>query len=158
MTRKEALRRERGGRFDYTETNRGTTGAIGYCAGTFERIWPEAVAVDLAHAFGGQDGYRQARERAKAFAEKYHDDGHATEAEACACYRTYLLDQTLQVMPDRTVKPGEPRYQCEATGCTEATTGGVVVDSYWVAHLCVFHRTRVDVEPLYPAVLRSWSA
>jgi len=76
-------------RWDYTIRQHDYVFATGYCQG-----WQD-FDVNGITRFMGADGVEWARrdhEAKAAFKDKYHTDGHSTEEDACACYRTYLLD------------------------------------------------------------------
>lgn len=119
MITHQALERE-GGRFDFGwTTDSGDTHPVGYCAGWLfdqraaharESIQdPELLAAQLANL-------AEERERAAPFRAKYHEDGHATKAEAKACYREFCLDQRLLFGQD-----DEAQKRCEL--CGEWTEG-----------------------------------
>lgn len=152
-----ARAKESTGRWDYTITHDGATWPTCYCAGRFETVWPETPTNAALAAFGSLEAYQLARETRQAHAAKYHDDGHATAAEACACYKTFVLDHEIRFVPDGGAGEVDTLHRCQAPGCTEYTGGGAV----WSGtsrqfNLCAAHRTREVVDGLIGDVGQSW--
>jgi len=81
--------RKADGRRDYTAMNDGMVRPVGYCH-AYHPI-PDEIP------YMTPEMVRRENDREAAFAHKYHDDGHATEAEARACYKEYLLDHKLEL-------------------------------------------------------------
>jgi len=78
--------------------------------------------------------------------------GHATEEDACACFKRYLLDTSLRL--DREMDGQQLR--CQSEGCGAFTSGFADVDMRTFV-LCDEHRTREVVERLL-VVRESWSS
>ncbi len=132
-------------RWDYTCGN----SPVGYCK-AFDVLWPEEKPA--SSAFFSDEEYHRWREKAADFRDKYHADGHATSDEACACYKTYLLDQrTTLGSPD---KP-HALYKCDV--CGAFTAGYAQIGGYTRFTLCDDHRTREHLEDLYE-VHESWES
>lgn len=136
MNYRQALKRQADGRWDYTSTNNGRSHAIGYCAGppnmaSFERLGIHVPESD--------------RQKWEEHAAKFHTDGHATEEEACECYRQYILDQRCR----ETHHPDEQR-KCEI--CATWTDGGFIVGGYHIHELCQEHRNRESLDKVFPGV------
>lgn len=114
-------------RWDYTCKNDDRIYPIGYC-GEAHRNRP----TDDAEAPAGH---------------------HETEAEACACYKRYLMEQRTQL--DRTQ---ELMSQCEYPGCETCTRSMALVDGIWFRVLCDEHRTIEVVAQLYGDVHTSYQS
>jgi hypothetical protein len=134
-------------RWDYTLANkRGGTYPIGYCH-AFRPFTPETLRMDQEQCD------RWNRDEAP-FLTKYHDDGHATAEEACACYRTYLLDHHTR-LHDPPEKPDQ-LHRCAV--CDKFTAGAAEVGNSDWWYLCDEHRTHEQVEKLMPAIGECWSS
>lgn len=74
-----------------------------------------------------------------------HDDGHATEAEAYACQKTFMLTRLLEI-----VEPSSERrvFPCAAAGCSEVTSGKILVGPMLAWPLCDQHRNKETVSVL----------
>lgn len=141
------------GRWDYTCKNDGSTWPLGYCAGS------RAYSASDFNFMGEEAAAREAQklnERNAPHLSKFHKDGHATEAEAAACYRAYLLDMHLRFSD----KPSEDeQHRCAACGAWTQHLGwleGSMGAYLW--HLCAAHQTREAVEALMPPVGTSISS
>lgn len=116
--------RQRGdGRWELTDDAAGTPVVVGFCAG-------RAAIPD-----------RLARYR-----DEFHTDGHATRADAEACFRRYLLASDL-----RLVRFAKPRA-CLVCGIDTPTGGGCNGEEF---ALCTTHRTRTEVESRMRSVVGS---
>lgn len=151
MQHRKARQRESDGRFDYTVADRHGVSPEGYCHAY--RPWTDE---QVRIIFGGDEAEVTAqREKLEAetapFREKYHDDGHATVAEAEECYRTYLLDQRLRLDGKMT----NQMLQCQV--CGAFTQGLATVGGSRSYVLCDPHRTRAWVSGLV-GVGESWSS
>lgn len=139
--------RQSTGRFDYTCSNRRTgTYPIGYCH-SFKEFTPKFIPFS-------QEECDRLNEKEKPFLSKYHDDGHATADEACACYRVYLLDHETRFHDP----PEAPKtlHRCEI--CNEFTAGMAEVGNSDSWYLCDTHRNRETVEKLFSKVGECWSS
>jgi len=76
--------------------------------------------------------------------EPNNEGHHATEAEACECYKKYLLDTRLKLDGTWT----NEKHLCEVRGCSEWTQHYADVDGH-IFDLCDEHRTRAVIEQLY---------
>lgn len=127
--------RQRGGngRFDYTRMNDGVVVPVGYCLPyrPFEYNQPWIVP-QVAEQLNKQEAQ---------FVFKYHDDGHATAEEACACYLDYLLDHSLSLMLQ-----GTDRRRCAVCGEPTLLTARLDMSSW---SLCQQHNTRDNVARLH---------
>lgn len=152
-----ARAKESNGRWDYTVAHDGAIYPVGYCVGRFEAYWPEHPGANAQEAYGGVERYQEARARELEHAAKYHDDGHATAAEACACYKAFVLDHEIRYIADAAEGQAETLHRCEAPDCTDYTSGGAV----WSGtsrpfNLCAAHRTREIVDALIGDIGQSW--
>lgn len=82
--------------------------------------------------------------------DKYHEDGHATEKEACECFKQYQLDHHL-----RFSKQLNQQHKCKI--CEEYTEGLAYVGEYECFSLCEKHQNRESVEQIYQ-VGESWQS
>lgn len=138
-----ARQRESDKRWDYTSHNRrGGTHPIGYCRKT---DWTPEMRAEFHMSDAEWD-------KIQAHKEKYHDEGHSTADEACACYRSYLLDNDLRL--DH--KTRDSQHRCEV--CGEWTQGFATVSHSFRWFLCDAHRNRDEVEKLMPSVHESISS
>lgn len=122
------------GRFDFTRENDGVIRPCGYCH-AYTPISSEAV-------WATPEMIQQWNAAEAPFAPRYHADGHATKAEAAACYRDYLLDHQLQL------GLRDPLSQHRCVICGEWTEMHARLDmESWT--LCELHNHRVEVEKLF---------
>lgn len=135
----DARRRTADGRWDYTNMNDGQIHAIGYCAG-----WRPFTG-DETWLPGGKAEADRLNAEEEPFRVKYHEDGHATEAEARYCYRTYLLDR-------RASRSKASNQQFRRIECGGWTQDMVQVGAYWFKPLCETHPLREALEKHYPPV------
>ena len=145
----QALQRESDKRWDFTSST-GSSSAypIGYCAGWKEPPGPEEAAkLDARLGRGFSERLTKEIEAKREHQAKYHTDGHATAAEADACFRRYELDQELQffTMP---VEKAETLHRCQAPECKEFTAGLASLGQHRHFYLCDAHRNRDTVELL----------
>lgn len=138
MNHWKARQRETDQRWDYTcREGQGRVYATGYCGGYREfdpSFFPDAERLNA---------------EMEPFREKYHTDGHATEAEAIECYRQYQLDRQLKF--NRWTHEALPGtlHICDHNGCTEYTPHQASIGGYHVWHLCPEHLNRETVDALY---------
>lgn len=139
----QALQRKSDGKFDYTSSTGSTQPhPIGYCAGWKEMsdygtaAWDKLLKESLARDI----------EEKRPFKDKYHAHGHATAAEAEACYRQYELDQLLRL--EGPPAGAESLHRCKAPECSEFTAGVAFLGNHLRFYLCDAHRTREVVEQL----------
>jgi hypothetical protein len=92
----------------------------------------------------------------------HQDEGHATSAEACECYRSYLVDRAMEHITGQPTlaDDGSARelVRCEHEGCGALLTGHISLAGYRSAALCVDHRSREDVERVIGPVGESWES
>lgn len=138
----QARQRDTDRRWDYTLSSdeENWCHALGYCAG-----WHEFQA---GKPFPASECLRL-NTKILPFKDKYHTDGHATVAEAHACYREYILDQELHIFPER--PSPDHLHRCQAPECERYTSGMITCGSFNQWMLCDEHRTRATVEQLLPA-------
>ena len=127
----QANQRRSDSRWDYTRNQYPT----GYCC-EYREINPKVIPISEAE----QKRYHDT-------AHKHHTDGHATEEEACECYRGYLLDHRLSL--GRTQSSQD---KCKI--CSEWTQNFAEVGNRLFV-LCSEHNNRESVEALLGTV--GWS-
>lgn len=76
----------------------------------------------------------------------FHADGHATEKEACDCYKRYMLDTALRL---QTEEPANASQQNKCRICQKWTACHAGVGPYFLVTLCPEHQTRESVESVY---------
>jgi hypothetical protein len=139
----QALQRKSDQRYDYTSSTGSTQPhPIGYCAGWKEMSDYGTAAWDK----NLKESLERDIEEKRPFKDKFHSDGHATAAEAEACYRQYELDHQLRLHE----APAEPDqlHRCKADGCKEFTAGVAFLGNHRHFYLCDAHRNRETVEKL----------
>src|SRR5688572_23248514 len=87
-------------RWDYTLNDR----PYGYCR---EYVDPDQYPESIREYMTENEV-----QKTRAFQHKYHRDGHATEQEACDCYKEYMLDHHLQL--DR--EDCNSQHKCQKCG------------------------------------------
>ena len=128
--------RESDRRWDYCNSNKRTgTFAIGYC-----RAWIQLSSENTRFLSPVQ--CEEENWRLEPWLSKFHSTGHATEEEACACYKEYLLDHEFQVR-----KYEDRQHKCRI--CDKWTQTGVEVGYVFFANLCSEHATRAEVSKLF---------
>ena len=132
----QARKRESDGRWDYTCRHDKYIYAVGYCAG-----WQEFKGIDGLDPEVFDHFRRDYENKYRPLQSKYHEDGHATEAEAVECYRQYLLDTELKTMLDD--EPGD----CKACGILTDYYALLPHGVRW--HLCATHNNRFVIEKIY---------
>lgn len=139
----KARQRESDQRWDYTCQNDNRVWPVGYCGRPMQEEDFAKLGIPMS-------------EREKAHlatnGHKYHTDGHATEAEACECYRQYLLDTQL------TLDHEDPHQQRKCQVCEQWTTKFAIFGSTQLFFLCDEHRTREHVEQLTSKIGEIWSS
>lgn len=100
--------------------------AVGYCR-PHKALTPTAGYIS-------QEMCDAENARTEPFKHKYHDDGHATEAEAAACYREWELDQDVHKHVFSTT-------QKKCAECGEWTSHVVEIGLHLVT-LCEKHQDR----------------
>lgn len=96
------------------------------------------------------------RENAKmeALKDKFHSTGHATEQEACDCYKQHLLDTNLRLTPE---EPANASQQNRCQVCQKFTACHASVGPYQLFVLCPEHQTRECIESLLK-IGQSWES
>lgn len=97
---------------------------------------------------------RRENEKMAPLIGKFHDDGHATEEEACECYKQYLLDTRLHLITEEPASASS-QHRCEV--CKKFTACHASVGPYRMFTLCPEHQTREQVEKLLK-VGESWES
>ena len=133
-----ARARQSDGRFDFTvATSSSEPTPLGYCRG-----WREDTLEGLEPRFGHDlaKAIIDDQEHLRPHMAKFHTDGHATEAEASACYDEFCLDTALKFTEDN-------RTQHRCTTCDEWTTwfGVLAIEPTVRRPLCQRHHTRADM-------------
>lgn len=89
----QPLQRQSDGRWNMTVSSDDErwTHAVGFCSGTFDQVWPphNPSLPERVAAWGSVEAYEADREKHRVHAFAYHDNGHATAAEAAECYDRY---------------------------------------------------------------------
>lgn len=142
MRHYSARQRQSDGRWDYTCGSR----PVGYCC-EFKPIAEDGTILPAEHA-------RQWNAKIAPLAGNFHTDGHATEEEACECYKRYILDVDLRLMPEEP-KDASSQHRCQV--CKEFTACYAMVGCYRMFNLCPTHQTREEVEKLLK-VGESWES
>jgi len=130
------------GRWDYTRNSR----PWGYCRE--HRPIPEDakwIPAEIA---------KRENEKMAALADNFHTTGHATEEEACECYKKYLLDTQLEL---QTEEPANASQQHRCQVCKKFTACHAQCGAYRLFTLCPEHQTREEVEKLLE-VGESWDS
>lgn len=144
----DAPRQKLDGTWGYTSANDNQVRPIGYCNPFFE--FSESTKSCL---FGTDDAgvarYKEyiAPYRAANEAGKFHDGGHQTAEEACACYKQYILDFDLKFHPE--VKNPNTLHKCAVDGCGVMTSAAASLDSLHRYNLCPEHCNREEVAKLF---------
>lgn len=148
----QALKNLRTGRYDYTCTNRDGSYPLGYCRAY--KFW-------VPEDFTFYSPEVQDTEAAKLnklygpFKDNFHTDGHATEAEAVACYRKFLLDTQLRFSE----KPAEDaQHKCAVCGAWTQHAGWIAGEAHHFWHLCLAHQSREAVETVFEGVSKAWGS
>ncbi len=136
--------RESDKRWDYTCRNDGHIWPVGYCR-KYEEWW-----VRFEEQFGHRPNQDEI-DRCIANQHKYHSEGHATDDEACACYREYLLDHHLRLG----LECSDAQYKCKVCGAWTSLYAEVDM-RHWT--LCEQHNNREEVEKLFGKVGEIWSS
>ena len=132
-------RQRKDGRWDYTCMNDGHILPVGYCSPYRE---------PNGEWYWNQNSIK----KYQAEKEFHHEDGHATEDEACECYRKYLLDTTLLLGHCS----ASTQHKCRV--CDKWTNRYATVDGGHIYNLCEEHNNRVEVEKLFEAPGEIWSS
>lgn len=139
-----ARKRQSNGLWDFTCMNDGSVWPVGYCKAFRE------MAVEDASGFASKDdAARVVAEHNRKFSPlqaNYHAGGHATQEEARACYRKYLLDTRARFSD----KPNEEEQRRCAICKAWTQHSGSVDDQIWP--LCQEHQTRDSLEKLAPPI------
>ncbi len=133
-------RQRKDGRWDYTCANDGKAWPVGYC-----HEYREPDPEDWIWKMHPDDAQRVRDNK-----DKYHGCGHATEEEAQACYKKYLLENELSLNR----KSSNAQYKCKV--CGEWTQLFAEVD-WHIFNLCEKHQNLESVEPLFQ-IGESWSS
>lgn len=137
-------KRQEDGRFDYTCMNDGRIWPIGYCRA--HRPFTDKD-IDL---FGSKEALERANAREAPFANKYHTDGHATEAEAIECYRQYLIDRADYCKMPLNEDDRSKHRKCKVCGKWTQNMAFVDHNSYEFS-LCDEHLNRESLVKLMPS-------
>lgn len=97
---------------------------------------------------------RQENEKMEPLRGNFHTNGHATEKEACECYKRFLLDTRLSL---RTSEPEDANQQHRCEVCKKFTACYAMVGPYRIFTLCPEHETRENVAALLK-VGQSWES
>lgn len=148
-TYRQALQRESDKRYDFTSSTGSTQAhAVGYCAGWREpAAGEEATRLEKQFGPGFVQSLNLELEAKRQHQAKYHTDGHATAAEACACFHQYELDNELE-FKTKPVDEATELHRCQAASCKEFTAGIAFLGQHRHFYLCDMHRNRDEVEKL----------
>lgn len=142
MNRFVALQRKSDSRWDYTRNGHPT----GYCR-AYEPFKEDGSVYPA-------DMARQWNEQMTPLIGNFHSGGHATEDEACDCFKKYTLDTSLRLMPQ---EPENASQQNRCKICNKFTACHATVGGHGVFTLCPEHQTRECVESIYK-VGESWES
>ncbi len=122
-------------RFDMTVSSddEGWCHAIGYCAGWRNLVTDEDY--QKAYSWAGKEmlkNFRADHEKLLPFKDKYHKTGHATAAEAEACYEEYEFEHELRFFQLK-----DEQRKCEV--CETWTQGVAELGECTWFHLCPEH-------------------
>lgn len=137
-----AKQRKDDGRWDYTINGR----PWGYCK-NYVPIPEDGKILTIESA-------KCENKKMAPLAGKFHQDGHATEVEACECYKNYILDTRLRLQPQ---EPENASQQDRCEVCRKFTACHATVGPYRMFTLCPEHQTREAVEKLL-RVGESWES
>ncbi len=138
-----AKQRQADGRWDYTCNGH----PYGYCR-QYTPI-PEDGSMGIPAEIAKQEN-----EKMEPFLEKFHDIGHATEAEARECYKQYILDTKLRLVP---VEPVNASQQNRCEVCKRFTACHVTIGPYRMFTLCPDHQNRETLAGLLK-IGESWES
>lgn len=124
-----------------------------YCCGSHPTGYCHAYK-PISETDGLGEWAKRANEQLAPLAANFHDTGHATEAEAQACYKKYMLDTSLRLTPK---EPENARQLNRCQVCNTFTACHAYVGAYQIFTLCPEHQTRETVESLYE-VGESWES
>lgn len=127
------------GKWDYTVTWKDRSLPVGYCAG-----WTD-WGIDIAKM------HPAANALAVSLKAKYHVHGHETAEDACACYKQYLLDQSLTLG----IESDFAQFKCQV--CGEWTMLRASVGRWYHFELCPKHNNRESIETLF-TIDESWES
>lgn len=117
----------------YADDDCGGKFRVGYCSGWREFECPP----DLDEETGEE--MRREHDRARAFRNKFHDDGHATAQGASECFADYLLDLRLE-LDHADAEALQPCLEC---GAPTQTFAVIRIASFWDEYrLCPEHLSR----------------
>lgn len=174
-----ARKRESDGRYDYTCMNDRQIWPIGYCHAIrpFDRefvaqLWGGYSAGGSPEEIRKYADYLEERiaeskknhdDDVAKFGKHYHIDGHATEEEACDCYRRYVLDHNVKMWMkpldddrrDLHRKCGHGVQGETSLTCGKWTMNLCEVGQWWNVFLCDEHMNQETIEKIYPKI--SWS-
>ncbi len=143
MNHLTALQRKTDGRWDYTYS----CIPWGYCR-AYKPISEDAPLLMPL------DRIKEDNLKSAAFKDKHHNTGHATVKEAEECYKEYLLDQCLRLMPS---EPDNATQQFRCRVCNKFTACYAAVGAYRLFVLCPDHQSREEVAKLL-SVGESWES
>lgn len=142
----QALQRQSDGRWNMTVSSddEGWTHAVGFCAGPlvgfcagpFDAQWPPFDAAKMSWTTAA--AYEAEREKARAHASHYHDDGHASAAEAEACHDRYC-----RLLRRHDFNETDVLRKCAICGAW--TVHRVMVGEVRLLNLCGAHLGEADV-------------
>ena len=135
-------RQRQDGRWDYTRNGR----PFGYC----REYLP--IPEDCGHLPVSQ--VKEYNAKMDLLKEKFHTTGHATEEEACECFKRYMLDTHLKL---QTEEPENANQLLRCKVCNTFTACYASIGPYVLFVLCPAHQTREAVESLYK-VGESWDS
>lgn len=137
-----ARQRKADGRWDYTYNGV----PWGYCR-EYQPLAEDGRIISAEMA-------RHENEKMDPLKVHFHTDGHATEQEACDCYKRYMLDTALRLQP---TEPENASQQNRCRVCNKFTACHAGVGPYFLVTLCPEHQTREHVESVF-TVGESWQS
>ena len=143
MARIYKVRERLDGRYDMTVSSDEEKWChpIGYCVGwkelstddDYQKAYPFATKAGMIAALRAED------EKFRPFKDKFHQDGHATRAEAEACYRDYEFQHEL-----RFFQVEHTQHKCDVCGIWTQGVGELGMFRFF--KLCPEHANREGIE------------
>lgn len=157
MNYRQAMKRKNG-RWDYTNKNSDIVIPIGFCVSwdEYTRLITRGCGIMYGGSEQGKEEARKQIAEIEPFKDKFHDNGHATEKEACECYRQYLLLTKTRYHKKPLNDAERPQHQ-ECVECREWSQSVIEIGT-GIGHrlpVCEKHCTPEIAQKYFPEV--GWS-
>lgn len=139
----KARQRKSDGRWDFSCSNDDVIFPVGYCH-EFAELDKDPIV--------GKTFSAERKRILYAHQSKYHTDGHATEEEACACYKSYLIDNSFQLYADT-----ENLRKCQVCGAWTQSRVNIGFGVQQTFTLCPEHATPEKVATMFD-IWEFWSS